>query len=134
MRIDTTLPIKYSYSAKEIDKKRRRGEYPSYPIFDGFVNMEIKITSSNIGNSSYKKDLSASLLQHDPAYLFHVNRYGTYIISARGLWIFDGDTNRYCPPNGEPNILGVDNALEYIKTFLDSNRYHKIEKILFQIV
>ena len=107
--------VKYTYSLVELDKHRRRGSIPSYPIYNGFVFIE---------------QLEMKLIK---GYLFRY-QHSAYIIASKGLWIFDGDTNRQCPSNGEPNIIGIDNGLKYIKTFLDSITYHDIEKVLFQII
>jgi hypothetical protein len=112
MHIMGKSKVYYCLTLLEMNECRRRGNIPSYPMEDNVIYID---STSELG------------------YLFYeFNK--VFIISKSGLWVFGNKVITNIEENGEPDITGLDKALDHLRNILIESKYCKVEKELFQIV
>ncbi len=108
----------------EIVDCRRRGSSPSLPKNgDQFVYVEGGWMGGPYSQNMDFKD----------GYMFK-HKIVTYIICSEGLYIFDGKIYSHNYAHSNPDVKGLNEALDYLKKHIDTEKYLEVEQKVFQMV
>ena len=111
-------------SGTHITECRRRGHTPSLPKDgDQYVYVEGGWMGGPYSQNMDFKD----------GYMFKDENI-TYIICTEGLYIFDGKIYSHNYAHNNPDIKGLDKAIDYLKVILKLEKYLEVEQKVFQMV